>query len=527
MATTTKRELLSPPAIQELNTLLSPAGHQLITAESNAAKYEKCIERWSAAAAKPAGAVLVPESVAAISIAVRYATDKNLDLAVRGGGHATSGSSSTDGGLLIDLGSSARFTQVQVDRSNGHLVAGGGANWGHVDDAGFAAGLATVGGTVSDTGIGGLTLGGGYGWLSGKLGLTIDNLISVQLVTADGAVVTASKEQNQDLFWAVRGAGHNFGVAVQFVYQGHAYGAGPVENRIAGAEGGQAYAGTLVFPTTLLSQVLGVLNALFGAEGALKGGTAAGGFALTRASAPNPVAGDMAMGPVVILVPVVWLSDKASGDVAFRDLLDLSPIASNLKIMDYPGINRIFQFEPGTRSSLKGCAFKLPIREEFARSLLKSYSRFTEQVPDAAGSVVQFDLLDPTVVATTASNRDMAFSNRGYHLNGAAEAFWHSAENDKVCRQWARDIAAIFKAELKRGGEENTDAVMMYGNLERKSKIALSLPALHRFADPKHTEYDEKAPDVFGANFTRLQKIKAQYDPTNIFNKQYSIQPAE
>lgn len=143
------------------------------------------------AAVKPAAAVLIPENDDAIAIAVQYATDNNIDLAIRGGGHSTAGSSSTNNGLLIDLGSSVHFTCVEVDKINTYLIAGGGANWGQVDRAGFAAGLATVGGTVNDTGIGGLTLGGGYGWLSGKLGLTIDNLISVTLVTADGKCLQA------------------------------------------------------------------------------------------------------------------------------------------------------------------------------------------------------------------------------------------------------------------------------------------------------------------------------------------------
>lgn len=457
------KKCFSSSDLGRLNGLLLHTGTQLITFESDPTKYECCIERWSAAAVQPAGAVLVPEDVDAISITVRYATEENIDLAVRGGGHSTAGTSSTKGGLLIDLGSSMRFTQVTVDESKNHLIAGGGANWGHVDDAGFAVGLATVGGTVSDTGIGGLTLGGGYGWLSGKLGLTIDNLLSVKIVTADGSVLTASKEQNKDLFWALRGAGHNFGVAVQFVYQGHPYGAGPVEKRIAGAEGGQAYAGALVFPVSLLSQVLNVLNKLFGANGTLKGGMAAGGFAIAR-SPP-------ALDSIAIIVPVVWLGDEASGVIAFRELLDLGPTSGDLRMMDYPGINRIFQFEPGTRVSMKGCAFKLPIREEFAQRLIDSYTKFTKEVPDAARSVLQFDLLDPTQIATKASNRDMAFSNRGEHLNGAAEVFWHSAEYDGVCRQWARDVAVMFKSELEIDGKaaSDGDAVMLYGNLERKS----------------------------------------------------------
>jgi hypothetical protein len=471
------KEHISLCALQELNILLSSTGHQLITEKSDPVTYEKCIARWSMAAVKPAGAVLVPENVDAVSIAVKYATEKNIDLAVRGGGHSTAGKSSTNGGILIDLGSSTHFTHVDVNKSNNHLIAGGGANWGHVNDAGFAAGLATVGGTVSDTGVGGLTLGGGYGFLSGKLGLTIDNLISVTLVTADGEILTASKEQNQDLFWALRGAGQNFGVAVQFVLQGHPFGTGPVKERIAGAEGGQAYAGILAFPPTLLDQVVRVMNKLFGPENTLKS-IGSGGFAFVR----PPAVG----GSVVIICPVIWLSDKESGVIAFKDLLDLGPIAGELKMMDYPDLMKLLPFRQGIRASTKGVAFNLPIREDFARQVFESYLKFTVNIPDAAESVMLFELYDPTSVATKASNTDMSFGNRGYHFNGMVGPFWHSADNDKVCRQWARDIAAMFKAELEKGGEKvakgirggaskksDIDAVMMYGNLDRKSKVSV------------------------------------------------------
>ncbi|BCS16028.1 hypothetical protein ALUC_80235A [Aspergillus luchuensis] len=114
---------------------------------------------------------------------------------------------------------------------------------------------------------------------------------------------------------------------------------------------------------------------------------------------------------------------------------------------------------------MKGCVFNLPIREEFVQRLLESYKDLTERVPDSARSVLQFDLFDPTVVATKASNTDMAFHSRGYHFNAAAEVFWHSTEHDVRCRQWARDIAAIFKAELKRdekaSNKSDPDPVMM------------------------------------------------------------------
>ncbi|KAK8011487.1 FAD binding domain-containing protein [Apiospora arundinis] len=148
-----------------------------------------------------------------------------------------------------------------------------------------------------------------------------------------------------------------------------------------------------------------------------------------------------------------------------------------MKMMDYPGVNRIFRFETGMRVSMKGCAFHLPIRDSFAKELLSLYTEFTDRVPDANRSVLQFDLLDPTVIVAKAYNKDMAFCNRGYHLNAAAEMIWQSPQSDEACRRWACDIAAIFKAELQRprgkgkngvtaedsGGLENSP-VMMYGN---------------------------------------------------------------
>lgn len=467
MATKAK---LSPDHITQLNALLQPANHVLVTAASDPEKYQSSISRWSTAAIKEAGAVLVPESVEAVQIAVKFAAANNIDLAVRGGGHSTSGASSTDSGLLIDLGRSSKFTQVTVDKTKRHIIAGGGANWGQVDDAGFAAGLATVGGTVADTGVGGLTLGGGYGFLSGKLGLTIDNLVSVTLVTADGeARVVDNDGQDKDLFWAVRGAGHNFGVAVQFVLQGHVYGTGPVEERAAGgAEGGQAFAGMLIFSPDKLDAIIPVINKLHGAGGSL-GPAAAGGFAFAR---PPP-----AGGAVVIICPVIWHGDEASGRKAFQELISLGPIVEDIKMMDYPGINRLFQFAPQIRASLKGLTFNLPLRNEFAHQVLDSYTKFTEELPDASDSLVFFELYDPTVVDAKATNTDMAFCNRGYHFNGLASSVWQKEENDQACRVWGREVAALFQLELeqnkgtKTAARNNTDAVMMYSNYERESLL--------------------------------------------------------
>jgi FAD/FMN-containing dehydrogenase len=159
-----------------------------------------------------------PEDVAA---AIAFGRARGLEISVRGGGHNYSGNAVVDDGLMIDLG---LMRQVNVDADAKRATAGGGATWADLDGATQAHGLATVGGFVSHTGIGGLTLGGGMGWLSKKLGLTVDNLISAHVVTADGAILRASADENPDLFWALRGGGGNFGVVTEFEYQLHEVG---------------------------------------------------------------------------------------------------------------------------------------------------------------------------------------------------------------------------------------------------------------------------------------------------------------
>jgi hypothetical protein len=150
--------------------------------------------------------------------AVNLGREQAAEISVRGGGHGVAVLAVTDGGLMIDL---ARMKGIRVDPAARTVWAQGGVAWKELNRAAAGHGLATTGGVVSSTGIAGLTLGGGEGWLMGKYGLTIDNLLAVEVVTADGQVLTASARQNQDLFWALRGGGGNFGVATAFEYQAH------------------------------------------------------------------------------------------------------------------------------------------------------------------------------------------------------------------------------------------------------------------------------------------------------------------
>jgi FAD/FMN-containing dehydrogenase len=160
----------------------------------------------------------MPSETGDISTALKWAQEHQVDIAVKCGGHSVSGTSSSHGGLVIDL---SRMNKATVDPVNKTVTAQGGATWKEVDESAGEHGLATVGGTVNHTGIGGLTLGGGYGWLSGQYGLTIDNLLSATVVLADGRILTASSAENSDLFWGLRGAGYNFGVVVDFTYRAY------------------------------------------------------------------------------------------------------------------------------------------------------------------------------------------------------------------------------------------------------------------------------------------------------------------
>src|SRR4051794_38508700 len=180
-----------------------------------------------------------PDDEAGVQTLVNLARDQGLPLAVRGGAHSISGHGTSDGGGGIDLGA---LKSIEGDPAGKMARAGGGVKWAEFDDATQRHGLAVTGGRDPDTGIGGLTLASGSGWLERKLGLTADSLMSARVVLADGSVVTASAFQNEDLFWALRGGGGNFGVVTEFTYALHQVGpmitAGGVVFPPAGGRGG-------------------------------------------------------------------------------------------------------------------------------------------------------------------------------------------------------------------------------------------------------------------------------------------------
>lgn len=422
--------------------------------------YAATIKRWSRAAEKPAGVSVQPTTAEEVSITLKYASQNGIDVAVKGGGHSTAGASSTDGGINIDL---ARMRNVRVDPEKKLLYIEGGALWHDVDAAAWKHSLATVGGTVADTGVGGLTLGGGYGHLSGKYGLVIDNLVSITTVLANGDIVQASEAEHHDLFWALKGAGQNFGVATEFVLRAFNH--------------GEAYTGTMLFPPTseIVGKVVKALNDLFAVRETANGPrTKAGGrlscfFGITQ---PPPAEGRTML---LLNVAAVDIANEAEGIGLLKPFTDLGPVLNTVAMAPYPKVNDLVPAQIGYRSSMKGAAFIPPLRPEFVLEVMASFDKFVAAVPDAAASIVAFEYYDAIKVNESDSG---SFANRGYHLNGLALPSWQDKVNDSVCRQWARDVSNMFKAELKNQGHHinkgvesasrrgKKGATMLYGNYD-------------------------------------------------------------
>lgn len=447
--------------------------------------------------------------------AVKYANDQGLDLAVKGGGHSTAGASSTDGGLLINL---SKMRHVNVDAEKRLLYVQGGCLWHDVDVAAWQHGLATVGGTVADTGVGGLTLGGGYGHLSGKYGLVIDNVVGATVVLADGNVVNASEERHSDLFWALLGAGQNFGVTTEFVLKAYPQ--------------AEVFGGTLVFAPTAenIQKLVDACNDLYQVKETPDGpqtraqGRCGSLLALTK---PPPAGGQ-----TMILFLCCFNGTEQEARSVLEPFFGIGPVMDTMAVMPYPKVNNLVPAVVGMRSSMKGAAFVMPLRAEFVSNIIAEYDKFLSEVPDAAASLIAWELYDPVKLSSLQTG---SFANRGHHLNGLVMPLWEKPDSDGICRKWARDMSILFKNELEAHGEEagngvdggvgrrgHKGAAMLYGNYD-----VSCMPSLLRRETDKLQQYDEKSKDIFGDNYEELQKIKAKFDPGNMFDKLFAITPAQ
>lgn len=486
--------------VDALKSLLSGTSAKVILPE-HTDDYKAAIARWSMAASKPAGIVVQPTTPQEVSTVVKYASDNNIEIAVKGGGHSTAGASSTDGGILIYLQSMRNVTVEDWPAETGQKVfrIGGGASWGDVDNEGVKHGLHTVGGTVADTGVGGLTLGGGYGWLSGQYGLTIDCLVEIEVVLADGTIVRANESSNSDLFWALSGAGQNFGVATEFVTRAYPQ--------------GQVWCGLVLFDTqpSTVEKIVHVINDMYTpdhAGHAKYGAKSMGGLGFIS---PPP-----AEGKIMTFVSIIFNGTEEEGKEAWKALFDIGPAMTTMAMQPFPVANQFLSPPIGLRCSMKGSSFQMPLSPSFVLDVQKMYTDFFTADPTERGiSILMYELYNPW--KTTQSSKG-CFANRGTHMNALICPIWKNPSQDAECRQWARDLNERFKKELETQGVETSTGGAAEGVAPRGKKGAVLLYG-------NYDQYDEKSRDIFGENYPKLQQLKARYDPGNMFNKLFAIDP--
>lgn len=412
-----------------------------------------------------------PASADDVSKTVRFCTSQGIPFVAVCGGHSTSLSNCTDDGISIDL--RANMRSVKVDVSTKTITAQGGAHWKDVDEAAGAHGLATVGGTVNHTGIGGLTLGGGYGWLSGKYGLVIDNLIKATVVLADGQIVECSEEKEPDLFWALRGAGQSFGIVTEFVYRGH--------------EQGPIFGGVLGFMLDKLDSIVDFANGLHAKNDGNQG-------MLWGFSAPPPHNAPVALCAIFYNGP----EDKARA--YFKPLIDLGPVLEHVGMMPYQEMNGILNntVEYGGRKLFGGSNFIAPLDKAFVKSLADKFFEISTSEDRANESILLFESV-PVDRICEVPNNSMAFANRGEFFSVCLVWKWYDPEMDAKFREYNRTMSKFVRDEA---GTKNAQDVGQYSN---------------------YIGADERTERVFGQNTLKLRQLKAKYDPGNWFSKWHNL----
>jgi FAD/FMN-containing dehydrogenase len=409
--------------------------------------------------------VAATEDVAA---AVTFARNHEFPLAIRGGGHGVAGFAACDGGVVVDLGAMRR---VEIDTERRLARAGGGCTWADFNAATHAFGLATTGGAISTTGIAGLTLGGGLGYLTRPCGFSCDNLVAAEVVTANGEVLTCSESRSDDLFWALRGGGGNFGVVTAFEYRLH-----PV---------GEILGGPIFFP--LDGEVLRRF------EEFITGAPEQLGVLLGIALAPPLpfVPEEWHLKPALGLI-VCWTGALADGEEVLRPLQEWPAVARGVRPMPYPVVNTFFDelLPAGLRHY-----WKTHCVAEISDGSVDVHLEHGARVPTIESGVFFFPLDGaPKRVpaeATAVDFRDAAFS---IVFAGA----WHDPADDAQNIAWVRDYY---------------DALLPYAD---EGAYVNFMPG----------DEANRAPATYGDKYERLVAVKRRYDPENVFRLNQNIDPA-
>ncbi|HLM34976.1 MAG TPA: FAD-binding oxidoreductase [Gaiellaceae bacterium] len=428
--------------------------------------YDAARAVWNGSIDRRPALVVRPTGTEDVVSALRFAREQDLVVAVRCGGHSIPGLSTCDDGIVIDL---SRIRGAHVDPERRTARVGGGSLLAELDDAAQAYGLVCPVGVVSHTGVAGLTLGGGMGRLQRKLGLTIDSLVAVEVVTADGRLVRASEDEHADLFWGMRGAGPNFGIVTAFEFRLH-----PFDGRVVH--------GSVSLPIERAEELAGHFHELVenGPDDLWVS------FALTvRPDVP---------GGAVATVSVMHCGSEADAN---RDLAALRAVDGSLdgriEPKQYLSMQRVMD-EPmawGQRFSYKS-AFLSSLPDD----LVRSWAEHTPRLPEGADGGFSIWAWGRAIAAVR--EEDTAFTGRAASFWAGTEAFWRDPELDDACRSWARTGNALAERHALVGRYVN-DVVEVGEDVVRS---------------------------VYGdVKYERLVALKREWDPDNVFRLNQNIRP--
>jgi FAD/FMN-containing dehydrogenase len=436
--------------------------------------WEDAIRIWNGMVARAPALAIQPASAVDVVEAVTFARDHGLLVSIKGGGHNIAGTAVADGGLMLDM---SRMRAVTVDPDARLAHVGAGCLLQHVDRATGEHGLATVLGFVSETGVAGLTLGGGFGYLARRFGWTADNLEAVEIVTADGRVRTASRDEHADLFWALRGGGGNFGVVTRFTFRLHAV--GPA---ITG--------GLIVWSADRADEVLATYRQL-------------------TASAPRELtaAAVVLTAPPAPFIPEPWHGRRVagmlvchSGTDATRDLEPVralgSPVADLIGEMPYVAMQSLLDDSP---SETKG---------------MHQYWK-TEYLPELSREFVEV-FRDRAVQATSPLSYSVIF-----HVGGALNE--RADDDGAVGNRDARFISGFSGVWAPDDPEAGRHVTWVRESWERIRRFSTGGNYVNFQLAGDDADRTARA---YGRNYERLQQVKARYDPGNLFRVNRNIPPA-
>jgi len=435
--------------------------------------YDEARQLWNAMIDRRPAGIVRCAGVADVMLAVTEARNNDLRVSVRGGGHNIAGTAISDDSLMIDL-SSMKSVHINPDTRRAYVEPG--ASLGDFDHEAQAFGLATSLGINSTTGVAGLTLGGGFGWLTRKYGLAIDNLISAEIITADAKRVRASVDENTDLFWAIRGGGGNFGIVTMFEFQLH-----PV--------GPEILAGLIVYPLeqaeSVLSQYRSFVETIHEDLNV---------WVVLRQAPPLPFLPETVHGKNVVVLPLFFNGDIEQGMSLIKPLKNFGDFyGEHIGPMPFSEWQKAFD----------------PLLTPGARNYWKSHN-FTELSDDAIATAIEYSGRLPSPQcetfigllggkANSIASDVTAYSARDVQFVVNMHARWESSEEDQACIGWAREFFAKI---------EPFAAGSVYVNFMTEEEA-------------------ERIPAAYGNNQKRLEEIKKRYDPTNFFRGNQNIKPSE